>query len=156
MHEHPSLKDLHQRFETTKQIAAPKTRDQASLFPGSRIPQLMPVWRAHLNLWAWSIRNSEGGGRYRMLPTPPECFLPLNFQQKEKVPGCSSVHLPPCSIGGSGRSWSLGGRKTDNSYLLQKCQNKSTENNFSHSVSVGFLCPNRSCCENPIRKVRNP
>lgn len=61
-HQHPLLKDLQQRFETTKQIAVPKTRDWASLFPGSRIPQLMPVLGAHLNLWAWSIRNSGGGG----------------------------------------------------------------------------------------------
>lgn len=59
-HQHPLLKDLQQRFETTKQIAVPKTRDWASLFPGSRIPQPMPVWGAHLNLWAWSIRNSGG------------------------------------------------------------------------------------------------
>lgn len=143
-HQHPLLKDLQQRFETTKQIAVPKTRDWASLFPGSRIPQLVPVLGAHLNLWTWSIRNSRGG-QYRMLPTPPECSLPLNFLQKVKVPGCSWVHLTLCSFGGSSRSWSLGGRKTDNSYLLQKCQNESTEDNFSHFVSVGFLCPNRSC-----------
>lgn len=139
MHQHPFLEDLHQRFETTKQIAAPKTRDGASLFASSRIPQLMPVWKAYLNLWAWSIRNYEGGGAVQDAPHTFKVFPASELPAEGE--GTWLQLSPPNTVfrWRKCRSWSLGGRKTDNSYLLQKCQNESTGNNFSHSVSVGFL-----------------